>query len=106
MFVFQDKFGHSKNTLHFRNFFSFGATFLRETNLEWSQNQKSISLIKNVASFDLNKSPPMAFHRFDLNKSPPRNSTTSDDGAIIQFDEELENHSFMNSGILCFLIFS
>lgn len=48
----------------------------------------------------------MAFHRFDLNKSPPRNSTTSDDGAIIQFDEELENHSFMNSGILCFLIFS
>jgi len=63
----------------------------------------------------------MAFHRFDLNlpfqnnerealfdlnKSPPRNSTTSDDGAIIQFDEELENHSFMNSGIFCFLIFS
>ena len=70
-----------------------------DLNLPFQNNERE-------ALFDLNKSPPMAFHRFDLNKSPPRNSTTSDDGAIIQFDEELENHSFMNSGILCFLIFS
>lgn len=63
----------------------------------------------------------MAFHRFDLNlpfqnnkkealfelnKKSPKNSTTSDDGAIIPFDEELENYSFMNSGTFCFFIFS